>query len=59
MVGPVQDNVDEIKEMPNILMLGTKSFADLPYYIDAFDVCIIPYKHSGFTRTVYPTKLNE
>jgi len=28
-------------------------------YIHEFDVCIIPYAHNEFTKTVYPTKLNE
>lgn len=58
-IGPVQTDVFFLKDMPNTFFLGKKDFADLPAYIREFDVCIIPYAKSEFTRTVYPTKLNE
>src|SRR3972149_1264733 len=48
-----------IANFKNIILLGKKDFEELPYYINEFDVCIIPYLKSGYTATVYPTKLNE
>jgi uncharacterized SAM-binding protein YcdF (DUF218 family) len=59
LVGPVQTDVSSLKEFPNIFFLGKKNFNLLPAYIKEFDVCIIPYINSEFTKTVYPTKLNE
>ncbi len=59
MIGPAQADLSEIEGRNNILLLGKKDFADLPAYINRFDVCIIPYRISDYTRTVYPTKLNE
>ena len=32
-----------IKNRPNIYYLGGKSHIELPYYLNIFDVCIIPY----------------
>ena len=59
LVGPIQTNTHEIGNFKNIFLLGKKEFKELPYYINEFDVCIIPYLKSGYTATVYPTKLNE
>lgn len=59
LVGPIQTNTHEIGNFKKIFLLGKKEFKELPYYINEFDVCIIPYLKSGYTATVYPTKLNE
>jgi uncharacterized SAM-binding protein YcdF (DUF218 family) len=59
LVGPKQADIREIEEMSNVFILGKKEFELLPDYIDRFDVCMIPYIVSDYTKTVYPTKLNE
>ncbi len=59
LVGPIQTTTVEISGLKNIYLLGKKDFSQLPYYINRFDVCLIPYLKSGYTSTVYPTKLNE
>lgn len=59
LVGPKQIDVREIEAVPNIFILGKKNFEELPAYINMFDVCIVPYLVSDYTKTVYPTKLNE
>ncbi len=59
LVGPVQTDVLEIRRARNAFLLGEKPFSRLPQYINMFDVCIIPYVNSEYTKTVYPTKLNE
>lgn len=58
-IGPVQTDVSCLKEFNNIHILGQKSHLELPRYINRFSVSIIPYVLSNYTRTVYPTKLNE
>ncbi len=59
LIGPLQTDVSELAGFRNIFLLGKKEFAQLPGYIDEFDVGIIPYKITGYTESVYPTKLNE
>jgi len=58
-VGPVQTAVGELKELPNVHLLGQQPHNNLFAYIRAFDVCIVPYVNSLYTATVVPTKINE
>ena len=58
-IGPIQTDISPLKNISNVTFLGKKDFKSLPGYIKEFDVCIIPYLISDFTKTVYPTKLNE
>jgi uncharacterized SAM-binding protein YcdF (DUF218 family) len=59
LVGPVQTDISVISDLENVFLLGKKEFDSLPGYIYGFDVCIIPYKLTPYTETVYPTKMNE
>lgn len=59
LVGPNQIGASALDSMPNVIALGKKDFEKLPAYIEQFDVCTIPYVISDYTKTVYPTKLNE
>ena len=45
--------------LPNVHGLGPRAHADLPAFLDRFDVCLIPFKDSELTRTVNPVKLYE
>jgi len=58
-VGPIQTSVDSLKELPNIYFLGQKQYEALPGYVKNFDVCVIPYLITEYTKNVYPTKLTE
>lgn len=50
----------EAKRQPNISFWGVKPELEVPRYMKAFDVCIIPYAtDSDFATAVYPLKLNE
>lgn len=59
LIGPIQTDISEIKNLGNIYLLDKKDFLVLPDYIYQFDVAIIPYVISEYTKTVFPTKLNE
>jgi len=59
LVGPMQVNPDSFKVHSNVYLLGNKEHKALPSYIAQFDVCLIPYRLTEYTKTVYPTKLNE
>lgn len=63
MIGPVgKHGYAEEKEPPkrgNIHYLGTRSYRYLPGYLKGFDVCLIPYRDSSYTRHVFPMKFFE
>lgn len=58
MVGPVSVDTASIA-LPNVHLLGNKPYADLPAYVQAFDVGIIPYVLNAWTDSVDPLKLLE
>jgi glycosyltransferase involved in cell wall biosynthesis len=59
LIGPLQTDVGRLAGCPNIRFLGVRSHADVPRYLKAFDVALIPYRLAEYTTSVYPTKLNE
>ena len=59
LVGPEQSDVSALRAAPNIVLLGLKPHAELPRYVKAFDVGLVPYRRTDYTANVYPTKLNE
>ncbi|MFC1614880.1 ElyC/SanA/YdcF family protein [Gemmatimonadota bacterium] len=58
-VGPLQEPVPHLQKLPNVYLLGGKPHEQLPVYLRHFDLGIIPYRKTGYTDNVYPTKLNE
>jgi len=44
---------------PNFHHLGKKDYADLPGYLKAFDVCLMPFVISELTLHISPTKTPE
>ena len=59
LIGPELTDLSSLRGIKNLVLLGEKPFSDLPAYMNGFDVGLIPYLLSGYTKTVYPTKLNE
>ena len=57
--GPVQTDISNLKNLPNVSFLGQKKTEELPLYVKEFDIALIPYKITDYTKNVYPTKLNE
>jgi len=58
-IGPSQTDISPVRDLPNIVFLDMKGHKELAGYVNNFDVCLIPYVLNEYTRTVYPTKLNE
>ena len=63
MVGPVSESrsdfyakIEELKKRPNVHFLGSRRPEDLPAYINAFDVCLLPYV-KGEVSTYYAAPL--
>ena len=59
-VGPdIGEHVSERFRAPNVHLLGRRPQQALPAYISGFDVCVIPYVLSDFTKSVAPMKFHE
>ena len=60
MVGPFA-KVDprELPQAENIRWLGQRDYADLPRYVKAFDVCLMPFALNEATQFINPTKTLE
>ena len=58
MVGPVSVDTSSIA-LPNVHLLGNRPYAQLPAYVQQFDVGIIPYLLNAWTQSVDPLKLLE
>ena len=48
-----------LREMPNVFFLGRKERTELPNYLKAFDVALMPWSLEGHVRSAYPLKLHE
>ena len=61
LIGPVGRlaEVEKIKDIPNIHLLGKKDYECLPNYLKAFDVCINPFIIDEVGENVSPLKLYE
>jgi uncharacterized SAM-binding protein YcdF (DUF218 family)/glycosyltransferase involved in cell wall biosynthesis len=59
LVGPFQVDVSRLQQVKNIRLFGQRQHAELPGYVKAFDVGLVPYRITEYTSNVYPTKLNE
>ncbi len=59
LVGPIQTDVEALRALPNVHLLGPRAHEDLPACLKGFDLGLIPYRRDEYTDNVYPTKLNE
>src|SRR6185436_940355 len=57
--GPIQTELNGLKQLPNIHLIGPRIHKELPEYIVNIDVGIVPYLRDAYTMTVVPTKINE
>lgn len=59
MIGPVATNIDTLRELSNVRILGAKEYQELPTYISHFSACLIPFKINKLTESVNPIKMYE
>jgi glycosyltransferase involved in cell wall biosynthesis len=61
LIGPVVDakHFEGLRALPNVYLLGARSGAEVPAYLAACDVCVIPHVDSILTRCMDPMKLYE
>ena len=58
LVGPVSVDIGSVN-VPNLHVLGPRSYQELPAYVQHFDVGMIPYVLNDWTVAVDPLKLLE
>jgi glycosyltransferase involved in cell wall biosynthesis len=51
--------LERLAQLANVRWLGEKPYAELPRYVAAFDVGLIPYVSNAYTRSCFPLKLYE
>lgn len=59
LVGPAQVDVSRLQACPNVHLLGQRPHAEVPAYVQGFDVGLVPYRIADYTANVYPAKMNE
>lgn len=59
LIGPIATDVTVLTDQPNINLLGSKDYKELPYYLSYFAVCLIPFRINKLTESVNPIKMYE
>ncbi|HSG27142.1 MAG TPA: glycosyltransferase, partial [Candidatus Krumholzibacterium sp.] len=64
MIGPVGEgdpdtDVSALLKESNVTLMGEREYEALPAYLKGIDVCIIPFRDSETTRSVFPMKFFE
>jgi glycosyltransferase involved in cell wall biosynthesis len=63
LVGPSRPEstatLASLTRLPNVNWVGLKPYDELPAYVAAFDIALIPYVANDYTRNCFPLKLYE
>ncbi len=59
LIGQALVDVERVRRLPNVHLLGRKQHGELPAYCKGFDVGIIPYRREERMAYVNPIKLRE
>jgi glycosyltransferase involved in cell wall biosynthesis len=61
LVGPVgvEDGPDRLATLGNVRLLGPRPYQEVPAYMNAFDVCWVPFGESITSRAADPVKIYE
>jgi glycosyltransferase involved in cell wall biosynthesis len=59
LIGEVQTDISLLRELPNVHILGRRSYQSLPGYCKAFDVAILPFVINELTLASNPLKMRE
>jgi glycosyltransferase involved in cell wall biosynthesis len=59
LVGKVATDLQPLRGLPNVHVLGQKEYSTLPAFCRAFDVGIIPFRTNELTVRANPLKLRE
>jgi len=56
---PMDGSLKELREVANVRLLGPKPHHEIPAWIKAMDVCLIPFKRNELAQAADPIKLYE
>jgi glycosyltransferase involved in cell wall biosynthesis len=59
LVGPISRNVSNVRELPNVRLLGPRPYSVVPRYLAAMDVALIPFEQDRVTWNADPIKAYE
>jgi len=59
LIGHAAVDVDGLRALPNVRLVGTQPYESLPAWAKAFDVSIIPYRLNRQVENANPLKLRE
>jgi len=59
LIGPVKVDLNGVAELPNVRVLGPKSYDELPAYLQAMDIFVVPYVPDEQIRASGPLKIRE
>jgi glycosyltransferase involved in cell wall biosynthesis len=64
LIGPIgrgdpSTDVSKLRALKNVYLLGERPYAEIPRYVKAFDVCLIPFNRNDSTRGTLPMKFFE
>lgn len=57
--GDAATDLAPLERLPNVHLLGARPYGELPAWVGAFDVCLIPFRLSASTRASFPLKFYE
>jgi len=59
VVGKATTNTSVLEQLPNVHLLGRKSYEQLPAYCKGFDVALMPFRINELTLNANPLKVRE
>jgi len=59
LIGRVAQDINGLKDIPNVYFLGPRNYEELPAYAKAFDVALLPYVLNKQVYNANPIKLRE
>lgn len=57
--GDPDTRVEQLLKLPNVYLLGPRTYAELPHYLKGLDVCLIPANQNEYTKAMFPMKFFE
>jgi len=52
-------NIKKLMKLENVHFLGERPYSELPKYLHAFDVCLIPFRNVPLIEATHPVKIYE
>ena len=59
LIGDIKTDVSTLEKLPNVHFLGPKPHAQLPAYVQHWDVAMLPFRHNRQIEACNPLKLRE